>query len=41
MSKDLSRIVSKTHFQRLSSLLDDPNTAEKIVHGGERDEKSL
>jgi aldehyde dehydrogenase (NAD+) len=40
-SLDLSRIVSKNHFQRLSSLLDDPSTAEKIVHGGERDEKTL
>ena len=40
-SKDLSRIVSKNHFQRLSGLLDDPSTADKIVHGGERDEKTL
>ncbi|KAG0609697.1 hypothetical protein M758_7G007200 [Ceratodon purpureus] len=40
-SKDLSRIVNKNHFQRLSSLLDHPGTAEKIVHGGERDEKAL
>lgn len=40
-SKDLSRIVNKYHFQRLSSLLDDPRTASTIVHGGERDEKSL
>ena len=37
-SKDLSRIVSKNHFQRLSSLLDDPSTSDKIVYGGERDE---
>jgi aldehyde dehydrogenase (NAD+) len=40
-SKDLSRIVNRNHFQRLSSLLDDPSTAEKIVSGGERDEKTL
>jgi len=40
-SLDLSRIVNKTHFHRLSSLLDDPSTADKIVHGGERDEKTL
>uniref|UniRef100_A0A7I4EK26 Aldehyde dehydrogenase domain-containing protein n=1 Tax=Physcomitrium patens TaxID=3218 RepID=A0A7I4EK26_PHYPA len=40
-SKDLSRIVNKNHFQRLSRLLDDPATADRIVHGGERDEDSL
>ena len=40
-SVDLSRIVNKAHFQRLCSLLDDPSTADKIVHGGERDEKTL
>lgn len=40
-SKDLSRIVNKSHFQRLSGLLDHPGTAEKIVYGGERDEKTL
>ena len=40
-SKDLSHIVSKNYFQRLSSLLDDPSTADKIVYGGERDEKIL
>ncbi|KAH9551332.1 hypothetical protein CY35_09G009500 [Sphagnum magellanicum] len=40
-SKDLARIVNKNHFKRLTALLDDPATAEKIIHGGERDEKSL
>jgi aldehyde dehydrogenase (NAD+) len=40
-SKDLARIVNKNHFKRLTALLDDPATAEKIIHGGEQDEKSL
>ncbi|XP_024401339.1 aldehyde dehydrogenase [Physcomitrium patens] len=40
-SVDLARIINKNHFQRLSSMLDDPSIADKIVHGGERDEKSL
>jgi len=35
-SGDLGRIVNENHFQRLSKLLDDPRTSEKIVHGGQR-----
>jgi aldehyde dehydrogenase (NAD+) len=35
-SGDLGRIVNDNHFQRLSKLLDDPRTSEKIVHGGQR-----
>jgi acyl-CoA reductase-like NAD-dependent aldehyde dehydrogenase len=35
-SVDLGRIVNENHFQRLSKLLDDPRTSEKIVHGGQR-----
>ncbi len=40
-SKDLARVVNKNHFKRLTALLDDPATADKIIHGGERDEESL
>lgn len=40
-SKDLSRIVNSNHFNRLSNLLDDKLVADKIVHGGQRDEKHL
>ncbi|KAH8959708.1 hypothetical protein BDL97_06G091600 [Sphagnum fallax] len=40
-SKDLAHVVNKNHFKRLTALLDDPSTADKIIHGGERDEESL
>nr|CAD1842042.1 unnamed protein product [Ananas comosus var. bracteatus] len=40
-SKDISRIVNSNHFNRLSNLLDDKLVADKIVHGGQRDEKHL
>ncbi|KAJ7515847.1 hypothetical protein O6H91_22G031100 [Diphasiastrum complanatum] len=40
-SSDLSRIVNTRHFCRLTELLDDIKTSDKIVHGGERDEKRL
>lgn len=40
-SKDLSRIVNQTHFNRLIKLLDDPNVSDKIVHGGQRDISNL
>ncbi|CAK9209737.1 unnamed protein product [Sphagnum troendelagicum] len=40
-SPDLTRIVTANHFRRVTRLLDDPRTTEKIVHGGERNEQSL
>ncbi|KAH9536191.1 hypothetical protein CY35_17G094900 [Sphagnum magellanicum] len=40
-SPDLTRIVNANHFRRITRLLDDPRTTEKIVHGGERNEQSL
>ncbi|ERN08786.1 hypothetical protein AMTR_s00017p00253390 [Amborella trichopoda] len=40
-SKDLSRIVNSNHFARLSNMLDDEKVCDKIVHGGQRDEKHL
>ncbi|KAJ8625417.1 hypothetical protein MRB53_033947 [Persea americana] len=40
-SKDLSRIVNSSHFQRLAQLLDDDKVSGKIVHGGQRDEKRI
>ncbi len=40
-SAELGRIVNANHFRRLTRLLDDPRTADKIVHGGERNEQSL
>nr|CAD1824610.1 unnamed protein product [Ananas comosus var. bracteatus] len=40
-SKDLSRIVNFNHFNRLTSLLDDEGVSDKIVYGGQRDEKGL
>ncbi|XP_058735586.1 aldehyde dehydrogenase family 3 member H1-like [Vicia villosa] len=38
-SKDMSRIVSPTQFARLVRLLDDDKASDKIVLGGQRDEK--
>ncbi|CAI8619178.1 unnamed protein product [Vicia faba] len=40
-SKDMSRIVSPTQFARLVRLLDDDKASDKIVLGGQRDEKKL
>ncbi|KAH9717152.1 Aldehyde dehydrogenase family 3 member I1 [Citrus sinensis] len=40
-SKDLSRIVNPFHFARLASLLDEDKVSDKIVYGGQRDEKQL
>ncbi|MQL84887.1 hypothetical protein Taro_017404 [Colocasia esculenta] len=40
-SNDLSRIVNNNHFRRLTKLLDDEKVSDKIVHGGQRDEKAL
>lgn len=40
-SKDLSRIVNSNHFARLTRLLDDDKVSDKVVHGGQRDEKQL
>ncbi|KAK1311327.1 Aldehyde dehydrogenase family 3 member H1 [Acorus calamus] len=40
-SKDLSRIVNSNHFKRLTNLLDDEKVSDKIVYGGQRDEKHL
>uniref|UniRef100_A0A5B7A3W9 Aldehyde dehydrogenase n=2 Tax=Davidia involucrata TaxID=16924 RepID=A0A5B7A3W9_DAVIN len=39
--KNLSRIVNRHHFDRLRNLLEDPNVAASIVHGGSSDEKNL
>ncbi|KAJ1387792.1 Zinc finger, RING-CH-type [Sesbania bispinosa] len=40
-SKDMSRIVSPTQFARLVKLLDEDKVSDKIVLGGQRDEKKL
>ncbi|WJX47803.1 Aldehyde dehydrogenase 3 member I1, chloroplastic, variant 2 [Trifolium repens] len=40
-SKDMSRIVSPTQFARLLKLLDEDKASDKIVLGGQRDEKKL
>uniref|UniRef100_A0A0D6R2D4 Aldehyde dehydrogenase n=1 Tax=Araucaria cunninghamii TaxID=56994 RepID=A0A0D6R2D4_ARACU len=40
-SADMSRIVNFSHFVRLTRLLDDPKVSDKIIHGGQRDEKHL
>jgi len=40
-SKDISRIVSPTQFARLLRLLDEDKVSDKIVLGGQRDEKKL
>ncbi|KAG9458843.1 hypothetical protein H6P81_003351 [Aristolochia fimbriata] len=40
-SKDLSRIVNLKHYNRLTRLLDDDKVCDKIVHGGQKDEKRL
>nr|ABK24239.1 unknown [Picea sitchensis] len=40
-SADLSRIVNSSHFVRLTRLLDDPKVSDKVIYGGQRDEKRL
>ncbi|KAL6658488.1 hypothetical protein ACP70R_004074 [Stipagrostis hirtigluma subsp. patula] len=40
-SEDLSRIVNSKHFQRLTNLIEDKKVADKIVYGGQADEKQL
>ncbi|KAI4336469.1 hypothetical protein L6164_014991 [Bauhinia variegata] len=40
-SKDMSRIVSPSHFARLVKLLDEDQVSDKIVFGGQRDENQL
>lgn len=40
-SQDMSRIVNLYHFKRLAKLLDEDGTSDKIVLGGQRDEKNL
>jgi len=41
VSSDLARIVNSNHFARLTRLLDDDMVSNKIVLGGQRDEKRL
>jgi aldehyde dehydrogenase (NAD+) len=40
-SRDISRIVNSFHFKRLLKLLDEDKVSDKIVHGGQKDEKRL
>ncbi|GJN28682.1 hypothetical protein PR202_gb16839 [Eleusine coracana subsp. coracana] len=40
-SADLSRIVNSKHFNRLTSLVEEKKVADKIVYGGQTDEKQL
>lgn len=40
-SGDLSRIVNSKHFQRLTELVEEKKVADKIVYGGQTDEKKL
>ncbi|KAK7318407.1 hypothetical protein RJT34_03107 [Clitoria ternatea] len=40
-SKDMSRIVSPNQFTRLVKLLDEDKVSDKVVLGGQRDEKKL
>jgi aldehyde dehydrogenase (NAD+) len=40
-SKDISCIVSSNHFSRLESLMDDYKVFNKIVVGGQRNQKKL
>lgn len=37
----MSRIVNLFHFKRLVNLLDEDRVRDKIILGGERDEKLL
>lgn len=40
-SADISHIVNKMHFQRLFGLLNHESTVEKVIHGGQVNEKEL
>jgi aldehyde dehydrogenase (NAD+) len=40
-SEDLSRIVNANHFNRVTKLIEDKKVADKIVLGGQIDEKQL
>lgn len=40
-SKDMSRIVSPSHFGRLVKLLEEDKVSDKIVLGGQKDESKL
>jgi aldehyde dehydrogenase (NAD+) len=40
-SEDLSRIVNANHFNRVTKLKEDKKVADKIVLGGQIDEKQL
>ncbi|KAL5206597.1 hypothetical protein ABZP36_034806 [Zizania latifolia] len=40
-SSDLSRIVNSNHFNRLKGLMDDQMVSDKIIFGGQRDERQL
>ncbi|CAM6128501.1 unnamed protein product [Calypogeia fissa] len=40
-SPDISRVVNGAQWERLTGLLKDESTAEKIVHGGQSDKNSL
>uniref|UniRef100_A0A7N0UGD5 Aldehyde dehydrogenase n=1 Tax=Kalanchoe fedtschenkoi TaxID=63787 RepID=A0A7N0UGD5_KALFE len=37
--KDISRVVNKHHFKRLSNLLKDPDVSSSVVFGGSQDEQ--
>lgn len=39
--KNMSRIVNKHHFRRLSNLLEDPSVFSSIVHGGSLNEEKM
>ncbi|GAB4855726.1 Aldehyde dehydrogenase 3 member I1, chloroplastic [Ancistrocladus abbreviatus] len=40
-SKDMSRIINLHHFRRLKNLLDEDGISNKIILGGQTDEKNL
>lgn len=40
-SADLSRVVNSKHFKRLTDLIEEKKVADKIVFGGQTDEKQL
>ncbi|KAF9608977.1 hypothetical protein IFM89_012316 [Coptis chinensis] len=40
-SKEISRVVNSNHFARLTKFLDEDKVSDKIVYGGQRDEKRL
>lgn len=41
MSNSITRIVNKSHFSRLTNLLEEPMVKASIVHGGSYDEDNL